>query len=580
MRRHVFVLIGSIVAAGLLVTPAAFAAPTPGPSGSAGPVIPAPVKGTQVCKITDTSDPRLQELSGLASFGDGYAAIADGPDDGAREILRRVTVFFFDGACKLTSKFQGTQGQDIFDTEDVAVAKDGTIWIADTGDNNAFTATGTTRKTVALWKVTGEGTKRKAQLYRLAYPDGAKDAEALLLNGDGTPIIVTKSLTESGIYVPEAPLAEGPNGVPLKKVGTFTATKTGTPGGPVPAMLGQMMVTGGANSPDGTKAVLRTYTDAYEWDVANGDVIGALTKNKPRITPLPDEPQGEAIAYSKDGTAFLTVSETSGDSVTDKKPSILKYTPAVPPPPAKNNPAGTAAKSGDAPDSLTLGEIAMMVGAVGVLGLIMVIAGVVGIRKSRTARAKEARVRKATGRARPDGGPDGPGPGGPGGGPGIPPPPGPIHPGGGSPAAPEVPKAPAAKGAVYGRPPVPANDDTSAIPRVPAEPDPLAFLDEPKPARGVRARAAGRPTAPGIVQPAAGPPRPSASAGRARPAAAAAPVPPPPAPAPVPDRPVKAAAKPKARKARPVEDDMSFGFDDLRAGDNDPDLGLRSPKKK
>src|SRR3712207_6972861 len=54
----------------------------------------------------------------------------------------------------------------------------------------------------------------------------------------------------------------------------------------------------------GGKVVLRTYSDALEWDVSGGDVLAALT-GKPRVTPLPDEPFGEAITYSRDGKSLL-----------------------------------------------------------------------------------------------------------------------------------------------------------------------------------------------------------------------------------------------------------------------------------
>ena len=58
-----------------------------------------------------------------------------------------------------------------------------------------------------------------------------------------------------------------------------------------------MLVTGAARSPDGSKVVVRTYADAFEFDVPNGDIVKALTDGKPRATALAD-PFGEAIAYT------------------------------------------------------------------------------------------------------------------------------------------------------------------------------------------------------------------------------------------------------------------------------------------
>jgi hypothetical protein len=57
---------------------------------------------------------------------------------------------------------------------------------------------------------------------------------------------------------------------------------------------------------------VRTYTAAYEWDVPDGDVVRAITTTAPRVTPLPDDVQGEAIAYTVDGGSFLTLSDQPG----------------------------------------------------------------------------------------------------------------------------------------------------------------------------------------------------------------------------------------------------------------------------
>ena len=110
--------------------------------------------------------------------------------------------------------------------------------------------------------------------------------------------------------------------MPLKLAGQFTPEQTGT--ATKFGLAGQNWVTGGANSPDGSKVVIRTYSDAYEFDVKNGDVVSAITKGKPRITPLPDDAQGEAIAYTPDGASFLTLSNDSNAT------PILKWKPAEP----------------------------------------------------------------------------------------------------------------------------------------------------------------------------------------------------------------------------------------------------------
>jgi hypothetical protein len=187
---------------------------------------------------------------------------------------------------------------DPYDPEDMAVGSDGTVWVADTGDNEVA------RPTVALHALRPDGS---AALFRLTYPDGAHDTEALLLAPDGTPYLVTKEvLGASAVYRPAAALADGAT-VALAKVAAVNLTLTGTEGGPV-GRAGQLMVTGGAVARDGGHLALRTYTDAYVWALSGSDIPAALGADPVRI-PLPPSPQGEAISFTADGKQLLVASE-------------------------------------------------------------------------------------------------------------------------------------------------------------------------------------------------------------------------------------------------------------------------------
>ena len=74
-------------------------------------------------------------------------------------------------------------GIDPYDVEDLARARDGTFWLADIGDN------GLNRSTIAVERLRPDGS---ATLFRLTYPDGPHDAEALLLTPSGQLFIATK----------------------------------------------------------------------------------------------------------------------------------------------------------------------------------------------------------------------------------------------------------------------------------------------------------------------------------------------------------------------------------------------------
>ncbi len=289
--------------------------------------------------------PGLVELSGLATDGERWFAVADGG-------VRLEVVVLDPADCAVLDVITGRG--DPFDVEDLALAPDGALWLADSGDNNLV------RDTVALHRLEPGG---GVALYRLTYPDGPHDAEALLLDRAGVPYLVTKDvLGGSGIYRPAGPLTE-PGPTPLERVGTVTVGPTDTPGGPI-GRTGSTVVTGGAVSANGTVVALRTYTDAYLWSAPDRDVVAALGRDPVRV-PLPGEPQGEAVALAPDG-ALLSASE-GGASVrrVTAAAALLAPPPPSPPPPDR---ADTAEPEPDrAPARWQAGLLAVGVAAVLVL---------------------------------------------------------------------------------------------------------------------------------------------------------------------------------------------------------------------
>ncbi len=254
--------------------------------------VPAPVERCTV------DDPRLAELSGLAVVDGAVWTMADGG--------RRVDLHRLDPATCAVVETR-TAAVNPYDAEDLAAGPDGSLWVGDTGDNERR------RETVAVIVVPAEGPPR---LHRLAYPDGPHDAEALLVDARGVPTVVTKEIGTAGIYRPEVALT-GPGPVPLVRVGDVALPPSDTPGGPIGG-LGSRTVTGGAVSADGRVVALRTYTDAWLFAVPDGSgsdgepgAVAAALRGTPVRVPLPDEPQGEAVAFTADGT-LLSGSESRG----------------------------------------------------------------------------------------------------------------------------------------------------------------------------------------------------------------------------------------------------------------------------
>jgi hypothetical protein len=269
------------VVAGLLVLGATPASADPGEP-------PVPV---DACTM---SDKRLAELSGLVADEQYWYAVNDGGT--------RSSVFVLSRDCTVEKVINGPT--DPYDVEDLARAPDGTFWLSDTGDNDKK------RATVALIALTPAG---RSTLYRLTYPDGAHDTEALLLDRSGVPHLITKStLGAAEVYRPAGELAS-PGPTALERVGSIQLTPTDTPGGPVPGMVGSVLVTGAASSADGSVVAVRTYTDAYLFAVPDGNLLAGLG-SKPVRVPLPNEAQGEAIAVQPDG-ALVSASEGIGSPI-------------------------------------------------------------------------------------------------------------------------------------------------------------------------------------------------------------------------------------------------------------------------
>lgn len=68
-------------------------------------------------------------------------------------------------------------------------------------------------------------------------------------------------------------------------------------------------VTGMDVSPDGRRAIVLTYGDAYEYTRAAGEDWSAAFAKPPRLIELPPRVQGEAICYGPDGKTVYTSSE-------------------------------------------------------------------------------------------------------------------------------------------------------------------------------------------------------------------------------------------------------------------------------
>lgn len=133
----------------------------------------------------------------------------------------------------------------------------------------------------------------------LKYPNGPQDAETLMID----PIlkelvIVSKRQDTVGIYSTSLSFKNGDT-VTMKKQGSLFLAGKG---------LTKYVVSGDI-SRDGRQIILKTYTNVYYWLRNGKEPISQTLRRTPTKLPYILEPQGEAIGFIPDGTAYYCISE-------------------------------------------------------------------------------------------------------------------------------------------------------------------------------------------------------------------------------------------------------------------------------
>jgi hypothetical protein len=239
------------------------------------------------------ADPSANELSGLVRSPSQPGLLWSHDDSGAGPILFGLRA---DGQVAARPTVSGAQAVD---WEDIAAgpAADGRplLYVGDIGDNASR------RASVDVYRVpepkVGAAATAPAARLRLRYPDGAHDAEALLVDPlRGDLVIVTKALGAGRAYRASARLPAGSQ-TPLRR-------------GPAIALS---LVTAGDVSADGRIVVLRGYDRLAVWARHGREPLTTTLRRVPCLspTPLAGEGQGEAIALDRRGASFTTVAEGS-----------------------------------------------------------------------------------------------------------------------------------------------------------------------------------------------------------------------------------------------------------------------------
>ncbi len=245
--------------------------------------------------------PEVEESSGLAASRKNAGVWWTHNDSGGVSAL-----FAIDSQGKLLGQFEVT-GATNRDWEDIAVAPcpngESCLYIGEIGDNGKRYAE------IKVYRVpepkvetnsTQNGKTVPVEVFTLTYPNGPRNAEALLIHPITRDIIiVTKEFAE--------------------RCEIYTLSGNTPPGAATLTRVGDLdnlgdLVTGGDISPDGKIVALRFYTKAALYKVGP-DGIPSDT-NRLKILTMPQTKQAEAIAFSADGRTLLSTSEGQGKDAT------------------------------------------------------------------------------------------------------------------------------------------------------------------------------------------------------------------------------------------------------------------------
>jgi hypothetical protein len=258
-------------------------------------------------------DERLVELSGLAASRRHPGVLWGHNDSGGEPEL-----YAMDERGRSLGAYP-LRGAEAIDWEDIAAGPgaDGTgdhVYIGDIGDNGAE------RSSVTVYRVPEpDATPARpgreltgVEAIELTYPDRPLDAEALLVDPrTGDVVIVTKSFSGSSrlLEASAADLVDGP--VTMADRGALPIPLPADPGLGLPGT----MVTAGDVSPDGSLVLLRTYRSVLVFEREDDQTLAEALQGEPCSAPQAEEDQGEAAAFTGDGSSYVTASEGRGATI-------------------------------------------------------------------------------------------------------------------------------------------------------------------------------------------------------------------------------------------------------------------------
>jgi hypothetical protein len=239
-------------------------------------------------------DLSLDEISGMAVSYKEQNAVWVEEDSGNEN-----KIYLLSTSGKTLTSFR----LNIFNTdwEDIAIATGPVdslryIYLADIGDNNKINSV----KYIYRFAepsinaaLPGETLNIQIDKISFRYPDGIKNAEAIMIDPLTKDIYVVSKEDQAIVYV--APYPQDLNHViTLIKLAAL----------PIPS------ITSADVSPDGSEILMKNYGSVFHWKKKNeNESMFTLIKQKPARLAYVPEQRGESICWGTDGSGYFTTSE-------------------------------------------------------------------------------------------------------------------------------------------------------------------------------------------------------------------------------------------------------------------------------
>ncbi|WP_194776760.1 hypothetical protein [Pararhodonellum marinum] len=242
-------------------------------------------------KIAELENKEIDEASGLVFSRRHPNRIYTHNDSGGEPV-----VYVLDEQGKSVSEIllKDTKNRD---WEDIAIGpgplkETSYVYVGEIGDNNAQYAS------VKLFRFPEPKSldldqSVEVETWELTYPDGARDAETLMVDPwNGDIYILSKRDSANTLYKMAAE-DFGKADVQMQEVMRLPFT----------------MSVAGDISANGKQILIKNYWTVFYWERNEGEPVEEALKRKPIQLPYNPEPQGEAIGFHPDGNAFFTLSE-------------------------------------------------------------------------------------------------------------------------------------------------------------------------------------------------------------------------------------------------------------------------------